>query len=504
MDTRTSGPRWAAPLAFALALSGCATEEPGITPPRDRFYFPTAVAIDPIRPFLLVANSNADLLYNGSTLNVLDLRPLPEHLDQIGAAVKTGTLSCTAGKTDPTVWECPEQKLVQPEATLRIGHFPSDLRVSRDGTRLYLPVRGQNYLLWASIVERSPGVIDLRCNDEPGGCRDAGSGDCAAWDCDEAHRVAWSDDRRRALPAEPFGIYLNELSAVHLDQDGVRRTCRDGRSPTVPCECGGATPCGGAVTSSCCIAAADESHLYVTHLSGGEVSFFAHDNARLALRDFKGGFFTGAGDIKGAFSVTARTPGDPESLVYVSSRVDSTLASFVVSERSRIVDGPRAPIGAIAPGTDARGIMFHPGGEKLYVIDRAPSSLIALDMTRGDDGQPRQTPLWAAEVCSEPSVLAIAPDWLRRAQGISDAYLAYVVCFAAAEIFVVDLTLGRVVDEIIVGRGPNTMVIDEKRKRAYIANFLENTVGVIDLDPAHPSYHRMVLRIGTVQDLIRR
>ncbi len=506
MDARSGqrgGAAYACVCACAVALTACATEDPGITPPRDRFYFPTALALDPVRPFLYVASSNADLLYNGSTLNVVDLRAIPGDPREVAAAVKAGTISCKAGTTDPSVWECPEDKLVQSDASLRIGHYPSEIRVSSDGARLFLPVRGQNYLLWASIVERGPGVLDLRCNDDPGGCRDAGAGNCAAWDCDDAHRVAWSEDRRRALPSEPFGIYLNELTAVHLSDAGVRRTCRDGALPAVPCDCGAVPRCADGQTRNCCLAASGESHVYVTHLSGGEVSLFAHDGNRVTLRDFKGGFFTGSGDIRGAFSVAAQRPGDPESPVYVSSRVDSNLASFVVADSNRIIDGPRAPIGAIAPGTDARGLAFHPGGERLYVVNRAPASLVALDMTPGEDGAPRQAPLWVAEVCSEPSVLRIAPDWARRAQGIAGAYLAYVVCFAAAEIFVVDLTLGRVVDEIIVGRGPNALVIDEPNRRAFIANFLENTVGVIDLDPARSSYHRMVLRIGNVQDLIR-
>ncbi len=36
-----------------------------------------------------------------------------------------------------------------------------------------------------------------------------------------------------------------------------------------------------------------------------------------------------------------------------------------------------------------------------------------------------------------------------------------------------------------------------------VANFLENTVGVIDLDPTHVTFRRMVVRIGLLENLVR-
>ena len=38
---------------------------------------PVALALDPVRPLLYVASSNADLMYNGATINVLDVWKLP-------------------------------------------------------------------------------------------------------------------------------------------------------------------------------------------------------------------------------------------------------------------------------------------------------------------------------------------------------------------------------------------------------------------------------------------
>src|SRR5438105_1708097 len=63
---------------FAAALvlgAGCHYDlnDPGTEPLAQQFYFPSGIALDPVRPFLYVANANADLRYGGGTLQVVDL-----------------------------------------------------------------------------------------------------------------------------------------------------------------------------------------------------------------------------------------------------------------------------------------------------------------------------------------------------------------------------------------------------------------------------------------------
>jgi DNA-binding beta-propeller fold protein YncE len=516
-------------LVLVLLGGACATEDPGIAPARDRFYFPATVAVDPEWPVLYVANSNADLQFNGGTLNLLQLDRLPADLSRIGEAVKSGTLSCRADPFDPTIWECPEEQFINGAATIRIGDFPSDMRVSRAALgeqkrerRVFVPVRGANQLLWAEVVRWPVGgggfAYDLRCTTSTvGSCAPGAAGDCEVWDCDEVHLVSYSSDRRKQLPSEPFGLEYNPLTAVHLDAEGGRRTCLDGLLPEVSCDCGEARLCAGEADIDCCTppprlgtaagpAGTEQrvvDHLYVTHLLGGEVSFFTSGPDGVQLRDTRGGFFTASGDIRGAFAVATRRPGDPSSLSYVSSRVDANLASFLIQEDRRILDATRAALaGAIAPGNDVRGLAFGPGGNRLYAVSRLPSSLVALDMSpREPGGLPRQEPLWATPVCGEPSVLRLGPDPLRPELG--PAGLAYVVCFGAGQIYVVETEHGQVVGQIVTGKGPNGLAIDTARRRAFVANFLDNTIGVIDLDPGHPSYHRMVLRIGRNEYLVR-
>jgi DNA-binding beta-propeller fold protein YncE len=495
-------------LAALCVLGACGTEEPGISPGRDTFYFPTTAVLDPLRPILYVTNSNADLKYNGATLLVLNLDKLPVDLTKVGERVKAGQLNCEPDRTDPTIWECPEAQFVQPEATLRMSNYPAELRVNSTGTRLYATLRDQmvqSHLLWAEIVDRGGGKIDIRCNDEldSTGCGAVSkSADCPIWDCDQKHKVNWSESLQKNLPAEAYGLYVNELSAVHVDSDGVRHTCRDGVS-SVPCTCDGATECSESVTRSCCVAPPSGiDYIYVTHLAGGEVSFLTSEPSSVVLRDIRAGFFTNSGDVHGGFAIAARTPGDPLSPVYLTSRVDNAIPSFTIRGSSRIIDGPRATVGAVSPGNDVRGLAFAPGGDRMYFADRLPPSLVALDMTIQDDGLPKHQPLWKVEACTEPSLIRLGSNPLHPEDG--PAQLVYVTCFSGAQIFVIDASMGRLIDQILTGKGPNAMAIDAANRRAFIVNFLDNTVGVIDLDPTHAHYNRMVLRIGRVTALIHQ
>ena len=42
----------------------------------------------------------------------------------------------------------------------------------------------------------------------------------------------------------------------------------------------------------------------------------------------------------------------------------------------------------------------------------------------------------------------------------------------------------------------NVMITATIQPRAYVSNYLDNTISVLDLDPRSPSYRRMVARIG--------
>ena len=489
--------KWVAVLACAAGLVACQTEDPGIAPQNNALYFPSSVALDPSGELLYVANANADLRYNGGTVVALDLRKLPDDLSTLGAVA-----GCGPDRVDASRWECDISTFVIPQATVRIGDFPGELQLSSDGSRLFVPVRGNNHLLWVDVVRLSGAQpVDLRCNDSSDqGCGAAAGGDCAQWDCDDRHRVRVVEGVGALLPSEPFGILLQEVAAVFVDKDGRRHTWQDGVSGVAP-NCGDTPLCvAGVRETECCTPKGAYDHIYLTHLVGGEVSFFTSDASGVVLRDYRGGFFDTSSVLKGGYALAPSLPGDPHSLIYVSSRTDSVMGSFVIDADARIVHSRRTAIQAASPGRDVRGIAFSPGGEHLYAISQNPPSLVSLDMRPDDDGQPLQAVDWITEVCTEPSVLKLSAHPLYPAN--PQAQLAWVVCFGEAAIFVVDTLRGELVDRVETGAGPNGLVFDPPHQRAFIANFADNTIGVLELNPQSPNYRRLVARLGKQRDLI--
>ena len=82
--------------------------------------------------------------------------------------------------------------------------------------------------------------------------------------------------------------------------------------------------------------------------------------------------------------------------------------------------------------------------------------------------------------------------------------MAYVTCWATGQVFVVDLERGNVVSVIASGNGPHDIIFapnhpwipDHLRLKAYVTNFAENSISVIDLDPDSPTWHKVVGKIG--------
>lgn len=497
-------------VGLGVALTACAIEQPGISPFPNQFYFPTGLAIDPVRPVLYVGNTNADLRFNGGTIMALDISALPTDLSKIGEEVKASRLNCEAGRLEPGRWECEEAQFVISDATIRTGDFPGELRISSKGDRLYVPVRGENHLLWMDIVQTSQttGKVDLRCNaDVFLGCGAVPNDtNCTAWDCGSENQISYSSRAQKRLALDPFGIELNELVAVHVDAEGQRHTCRDGGA-AVPCDCGAAAACpepdSALPTANCCIDPPAGDHIYLAHLSGGEISFAYADESGVELRDVSGNVFNTSSAVKGGFSVEPSLPGDARSPIYAGSRTSSQLASFVIWDDTRVVSGSQTSVSLVSPATgqyfDVRGVARAPGGKQLFVVSRSPPTMIAVDVSLDQNGDAKREPMWAVELCADPSLLRT----IANPQHADDpgALLALVVCFGEEQIYVIDTKLAEVVGRIFTGRGPHVLEVDAPNQRAFVANFLDNTVGVIDLNPDRSTYLQMVLQIGHVTQL---
>lgn len=438
------------PLLLAL-LSACAVENPGIQPPLDAFYFPTGLAIDPAGRYLYVVNANSDLLYNAGTLFAVDLDRLPADLGDSTGAV----CGCQADPTDPRTQVCDEACSVAD--AVKIGNFSSEVRVRNAGDRLYLTVRSNpRGVVWVDVAATADDEI-FEC-----GQQRFGDNQCASSHIVEVIEASTKDDEttlEQILPSEPFGLYLQEAESL---------------SP----------------------------RLFVTHLASGAVTVL--DDCGDEVRALHSSAILFPGDAhgrRGAFAIAPRDPAAIAGPFYVTSRIAPQVVTIFVDpadERcgatTRVIPGQAFAISGLADGSDTRGIAFAADGNRAYVVDREPPTLVEVD-TSLEDGVPRNRVTRLVELCPEPSMVRRDPT--------AESLTFFVVCFATSQIFVVNGDLMTVEAVIATGRGPNDLVFDSNldRPRAYVTQFGENTIGVIDLDPESPTYRFLARRIGEPEPL---
>ena len=72
----------------------------------------------------------------------------------------------------------------------------------------------------------------------------------------------------------------------------------------------------------------------------------------------------------------------------------------------------------------------------------------------------------------------------------------YVNCFDTGEIYVFDSTVPSLVTSFQVGRGPAGMYFDPKLPVAYVLDFSQNDIVVVDLAPGSPTEDHVIQRIG--------
>jgi len=470
------------------------TEKPGLDPPRDRFFFPTGLALTPDGRYLFVSNGNSDLKYNGGTVVVVDM------IEAMGRLENPGDYpdSCRYAPQNSQLVECSEEDVgstpgvVMSDLTVRTGFYPSFIAVEQvaesacgtylpaveDGVvryRLYTPVRGDPSLTYIDVITSDSS--EVQCLDCGDGCTTNEIRDCKGGYRLEAPSEARQDYVESILPDEPF--------------------------------CQALEPAGG--------------FLVMAHLAGGSLSLVdlcgdpVDDGWRRPdLVDVLVGAMGQDTDGRsGGFNVVQRDPTDPWGWFYVSNRAAAQIMTLRVSgdpdqpvaeDRGlRLVVGPSlvltAPFGPLESGADLRGLAMSSDSNRLFALSRTPPSLLVLD-TSLQDGQPRNEVLDVVEICPKPSVLRVRTQDDGRT-------LAYAVCFASGEIYVVDTHDAQVVDRIEAGGGPHDLALmpddapQELRNFGLVSNFGEHTVGLIDLRPDSETYHQMIGRLGWPEELMQ-
>jgi len=133
-------------------------------------------------------------------------------------------------------------------------------------------------------------------------------------------------------------------------------------------------------------------------------------------------------------------------------------------------------------------IAFSRDGNSLYVVRNSVGSLIRIDTSLDESGETRDTPAAQVEVCAQPSAMVVFGDEGNEYAAVS--------CYRPGTIFIIDLSAFRVIEQVFVGSGPHQMTYDEARQYIYVANSLDATISVVDIDDRRKTRFTEVARIG--------
>ena len=441
LDGRLTALLLAGAMVTGLGGLGCTASSDEVRPPPDQFFFPTGAVVDPAETTLFVSNANSELRYDSGTVNALDLTLV----DSIAAAWvgpdRTVPSGCYPDETQPETLVCDEAQFIK--NSVRIGNFATSLSIQDTGNgnaRLIVPVRGDPSITWIDWNGTS-----LAC--------EAGASGFSI--CDDRHRLTAlrNDEDLGDVQEEPFRAFVDS----------------------------------GA------------NYAIVTHLTSGTLTLIDSpaDGSPYIADRIDGLFSAGTNSlVPGGSGVAGRNPGSLDDLVYVSSRTESRVQMLTVE---RNADGQAFMVpgnfffltGGADSGksSDSRGLAFGSGGDRMMVINRRPPTLQIYDTSLGATGVPRNQASAIYDICREASGLVVGDA------GAGE--LALVSCFRDGTLYIIDATGRRPTDAIVtVGRGPYDVVMSPLHKKAYVTNFLEDTVGVVELAPGSAYQYREVLRIG--------
>ncbi len=396
---------------------------------------------------MFVASSNSDLSYDSGTIDLIDLGIV----DQVVSAWLTSQTipdKCTQDTTLTTSLVCDEAQFIQVGNGTRTGNFVTSIGLQDRGSaglRLIVPTRGDPSITW---IDSEPGSDKLTCTTAQGFAI-----------CDDNHRLT-EDDNDAALaelPAEPFDVFVDSLNQFAM----------------------------------------------VTHLSTGDITLVdSPADGSAVITDIAQGLFeedplTG---IEGSTALAGRTPGSFDDTVYVTARSEGRVqmmtvghpvngsSPFLIPGNYFFLDDVGSNAGE---SEDTRVVLFSPDGNTMYLANRLPPTLQVFDTSAtAQSGFPANNLLSSTAVCEEVSTGTLVQA--------TDGTRVYLSCFQDGEIYVVDPTNGGSVIDVITseGNGPYSIATAPTRDKVYVTNFLEDTIGVIDVAPGSPTRDRVVLRIG--------
>jgi DNA-binding beta-propeller fold protein YncE len=127
----------------------------------------------------------------------------------------------------------------------------------------------------------------------------------------------------------------------------------------------------------------------------------------------------------------------------------------------------------------------------VYVANRAPATLLI-----GRTRPPQEYPYFYQTVPLTTGPSRVVVGHIDTPNG--EETRVFVVCFDSRRVFVYDPQRARIETEILTGRGPHSVVVDQQRKLLYVGHFTDSYIGVYSLDLEFPeTYGTMLGTLGS-------
>lgn len=423
-----------APL-WGAALAGCVQVQPP-EPPPGTLLFPIALALVPSptdgdpAPFLLVANSDYDARFRQGTLQSFDLDRVAAAVDGCPGAERPCIDTDTLGFLTDEV---------------QIGPHASGIALSPRGDRAYLSIRSESDMTWVDI---DPATGDFDC-----GVPEAQPG--AIEDCSPLRRTTpiASDCGRDDLVLQ--GDVVAVVAGSVQDLTGE--------------------PADAGLDWSMLVHRTGRASLFVDVLSGPEpVPTLVHVLTNLTP-DATNAALDPARNL--VWMTTMPAPGNAVPSRIVRAEVPLIGVAF---DRARPTCSSAFSAGSVSlrgldTGLDARNVVFSSDGRFAHVLSRTPESFVTLDL----EGAPLSA---GASLIAD--VTSVSADPARAAIGTVDGReIALATSFAFGTISMMDTRTRTSLTPVHGFQGPQDVAIDEVRGLAYVADFRDSVLRVIDLRP---------------------
>ncbi|MDP1830317.1 MAG: hypothetical protein Q8L48_44035 [Archangium sp.] len=464
---------------LALVLGGCTSGSVGIPPPLDRLYFPTGIAHVDVpgktEGVLFVANANFDKRYSSGSIVALPLDTLglpglgvPNLLPDGGPG---GVKEIAALNLDAS-------------QSVQIASFTGELAVqplTADSYRLYVPTRSEGMNVYRTLA-----TIDA--NGAPAlSCIGEGTGqDCTATGISLSPREVERSDAGVPRAPSPYGVSV------------APRSC------TVPDDCcaTGATDCGRSCTAGQCVGTDGQPYadLWVTHLQQADSPMLSNLNFRgYLVRLDSDAFAANEQNFINIGSGATNSVVATGSWVYATGRVLSPAPNLLrIVNRDGVVAS--TALEAYFRVSDARGIALSSDGKRMFIVGRAPDTLLVATITE-TGGIPILTFVRGVSLPDAPNEVRVIA---RPGQGD----LVAVTCTSAGSVVLYDDDVGDMVALVTgVGVQPFGLAVDVRGNaaRIFVSNFGDGRIAVIDVaDLNRPQGARVVAQLGPQQLCLTR